>query len=118
MPRWMLILIAAILGIALGLAYGWVVNPVQYTDITPGALRFDYQSDYALMVAEAYRSEQDPAAAARRLAVLGSDAPALIAERAYDYARESGYPADDLNAMQKLAVALQTWQPALGTNPP
>ncbi len=118
MPRWLSALIAAALGIALGLAYGWLVDPVQYTDITPDALRPDYQGDYTLMVAEAYRVEQDPAAAARRLAVLGSDPPARIAGEAYEYARQSGYPADDLALMQGLAIALQTWQPAPGTSPP
>ncbi|MFZ5908802.1 MAG: hypothetical protein ACOYYU_02155 [Chloroflexota bacterium] len=118
MPRWLSMLIAIALGIALGLAYGWFIDPVQYTDITPDALRLDYQSDYTLMVAEAYRVEQDPAAAARRLAVLGSDPPARIAGDAYEYARQSGYPADDLTLMQGLAIALQTWQPAPGTSPP
>lgn len=118
MPRWLPILIAVALGITLGLVYGWLINPVQYTDITPDALRFDYQSDYVLMVAEAYRVEQDPSVAARRLAVLGSKPPALIAEEAYNYARQSGYPTDDLNLMQGLVVDLKTWQPAPGTSPP
>ncbi len=102
----------------MGLFYGWFINPVQYTDLTPDVLRFDYQSDYVLMTAEAYRMEQDPAAAARRLSVLGSDPPAVIAERAYDYARQAGYPADDLTLMQGLTIALQTWQPVSGTNLP
>ncbi len=118
MPRWIPISLAVVVGIALGLVYGWFIEPVQYTDLTPGALRFDYQSDYVLMAAEAYRLEQDPAAAARRLAVLGSDPPAVIAERAYDYARQAGYPPDDLTLMQGLTIALQTWQPAPGTNLP
>lgn len=118
MPRWIPIVLAALVGVALGLFYGWFVDPVQYTDLTPDALRFDYQSDYVLMVAEAYRMEQDPAAAARRLALLGSAPPSLIAERAYDYARQAGYPADDLTLMQGLTVALQTWQPIPGTSLP
>jgi hypothetical protein len=118
MPRWLFASISAVLGIALGLAYGWFVDPVQYTDITPDALRLDYQGDYTLMVAEAYRVEQDPAAAARRLAVLGSDPPARIASDAYEYARQAGYPADDLTLMQGLAIALQTWQPAPGASLP
>lgn len=118
MPRWLPILIAAILGITLGLVYGWVINPVQYTDITPDALRIDYRTDYVLMVAEAYQAEQDPALAAERLAVLGSEPPALIAGEAYKFAQQSGYPADDLMLIQELAVALQTWQPIPGTNLP
>lgn len=118
MPRWLLILIVSLLGIALGLVYGWVIDPVQYTDITPETLRIDYRTDYVLMVAEAYKAEEDPELAARRLAVLGSDPPALIAGEAYSFAQGSAYPADDLALIQELTVALQTWQPVPGTSLP
>jgi len=118
MPRWLLILIALALGISLGLVYGWVIDPIQYTDITPDALRIDYRTDYVLMVAEAYHAEQDPALAARRLAVLGSEPPAVIAREADDFARQAGYPSDDLALIQDLAVAMQTWQPIPGTSLP
>jgi hypothetical protein len=118
MPRWFPILIAAAIGIALGLVYGWVINPVQYTDITPDALRIDYRTDYVLMVAEAYQAEQDPALAAQRLAVLGSDPPSLITEEAYNFAQQTAYPTEDLALIQDLTVALQTWQPIPGTSLP
>jgi hypothetical protein len=118
MPRWIPILIAALVGLALGLFYGWKINPVQYTDTTPDVLRADFRTDYVLMVGEAFRAEQDPALAAERLAVLGSEPPAQIAGEAYDYARQSGYQADDLAAIQELSVALQTWQPIPGTRLP
>jgi hypothetical protein len=118
MPRWFTTLIALALGIALGLIYGWVINPVQYTDVTPDALRIDYRTDYVLMVAEAYRAEQDPALAAQRLAVLGSKPPAVITSEAEDFARQAGYPSDDLTLIQELSVALQTWQPIPGTSLP
>ena len=118
MPRWLPILIAAILGLTLGLVYGWVINPVQYTDITPDALRIDYRTDYVLMAAEAYHGEQDPALAARRLGLLGSEPPAVIAREAEDFARQAAYPSDDLTLIQDLTVALQTWQPISGTSLP
>jgi hypothetical protein len=118
MSRWIPILIAASLGLALGLVYGWRVDPVQYTDITPDVLRIDYRTDYVLMVAEAYRAEEDPALAAQRLAVFGSEPPASIAEEAYDYARQSTYPAEDLALIQELMVSLQAWQPITETSLP
>lgn len=118
MSRWIPIIFALILGLALGLVYGWVIDPVQYTDITPEALRIDFRTDYVLMVAEAYHAEQDPASAARRLALLGSDHPAVITGEAYNFAQQSTYSADDLALIQDLAVALQTWQPIPGTNLP
>jgi hypothetical protein len=118
MPRWFPILIATFLGVAIGLVYGWIIDPVQFTDTTPDALRIDYRTDYVLMVAEAYHTEQDPTTAAQRLAVLGSETPAIIVGEAYNFARESAYPADDLTLIQDLAVALQTWQPIPGTSLP
>ena len=118
MPRWIPIFIAASLGVALGLVYGWRINPVQYTDITPDVLRIDYRTDYVLMVAEAYRGEGDPALAAQRLAVFGSKPLANIVEEVYDYARQSTYPAEDLTLIQELMLALQTWQPITGTSQP
>ena len=118
MSRWFPILIAIILGLVLGLFYGWEINPVQYTDITPDALRVDYRTDYVLMVAEAYHTEQDPALAARRLAVLGSKPPSLLAEEAYNFAQQSAYTPDDLALIQELYVALQAWQPIPRTSLP
>ena len=118
MPRWIPIFIAALLGLVLGLVYGWRIDPVQYTDITPDVLRIDYRTDYVLMAAEAYRTEQDPELAAERLAVFGSEPPALNAGEAYDYARQTGYPAEDLTLIQELTVALQAWQPIPGTSLP
>ena len=107
-----------ILGLGLGLFYGWRIDPVQYNDVTPDVLRIDYRTDYVLMVAEAYRAEENPALAAQRLAVFGSEAPALIAGDAYEYALQSVYPAEDLALIQELELALQAWQPPSGTNLP
>ena len=115
MPRWLQILIALIIGIGVGLIYGWTINPVEFTDTTPEALRIDYRTDYVLMVAEAFKAEQDEEIAARRLAILGSQSPVLTANEAYSYAREANYPDEDLLLLQELVVALQAWQPIPGT---
>ena len=112
MSRWTLPLLALFIGIALGLVYGWVISPVQYVDTTPDTLRADYRADYVLMVAEAYQTEQDPALAVRRLAVLGSQAPGEIASQALADARQIGYSEADLALMQKLTTAMQAWQGA------
>jgi hypothetical protein len=45
MSRWMKFLTAILLGAAAGLFYGWVVNPVEYVEITPRSLRVDYKTD-------------------------------------------------------------------------
>jgi hypothetical protein len=112
MPRWLPLLIAALIGIALGLIYGWAIDPVQFVDTTPETLRADYRADYVLMVAEAYHTEGDPAAAARRLAILGSLPPAQIAGQALQTGRMAGYSPADLALLDELTRAMQAYGPA------
>jgi hypothetical protein len=107
--RWVLIAIALILGAGLGLAYGWYVDPVDFFDLTPDTLRADYKADYVLMTAEAYRVEQDPGLAARRLAIFGTKSPAGIAADGLAYARANGFSDADIARMRELVTALQAW---------
>jgi hypothetical protein len=111
MTRWIGFLIAISLGIAAGLAYGWVINPVEYVDTTPDSLRIDFKSDYVLMVAEIFQAEGDVGLAARRLAFLGDDPPLEIAQDAIDYARQAGYSETDRRFLVTLRDTLQTWNP-------
>jgi hypothetical protein len=107
--RWIFILLALILGAGIGLAYGWYVDPVDYFDLTPDTLRADYKADYVLMAAEAYKAEQDPGLAARRLAIFGSKSPSAIAADGLSYARANGFSDADVALMQELVTALQAW---------
>lgn len=115
--RWLLFVLSIVVGIGLGLLYGWVISPVQYIDTTPSTLRVDFRTDYTLMVAETFESEQDIEAAARRLALLGSEPPAKIATSALDFARQNDYAPTDIELIENLAVGLQVWQPG-GVVPP
>jgi hypothetical protein len=115
--NWILILIATGIGIALGLVYGWVINPIQYTDITPNILREDYRADYVLMVAEAHQNEQDAEGAARRIAILGSDPPAQIVASTLDYAAKNNFTQNEILLLQDLLTAMQTYQPQGVTAP-
>jgi hypothetical protein len=107
--RWSFIVLALRAGIGLGLAYGWLIDPVDYFDQPPDALRPDFKADYVLMIAEAYRAEQEPGLAARRLAVFGSQSPSSIASSGLEYARANGYPDSDIVLMQELVTAMQAW---------
>ena len=107
--RWIFILIALILGVGAGLAYGWIIDPIKFFDLTPDTLRADYKTDYVLMTAEAYRFEQDPGTAARRLAIFGSQSPSAIASEALDYARTNQFPDSDIALIQELVTAMQAW---------
>jgi hypothetical protein len=107
--RWIFIIVALLAGLGLGLAYGWVMDPVDFFDLTPDTLRADYKSDYVLMVAEAYRVERDPGLAARRLAIFGTQTPSAIASSGLAYARANGFPNSDIALMQELVTAMQAW---------
>jgi hypothetical protein len=112
--RLLLIIIALIIGVGIGLAYGWLIDPVDFFDLTPDTLRADYKTDYVLMTAEAYRAEQDPGLAARRLAIFGSQSPTAIASEGLAYARANGFPDADIVLIQELVTAMQAWS---GINP-
>ena len=107
--RWIFIVLALLAGIGIGLAYGWVIDPVDFFDLTPDTLRADYKSDFVLMVAEAYRVEQDPGLAARRLAIFGTQSPSAIASSGLTYARANGFSDADITLMQELVTAMQAW---------
>jgi len=107
--RLIFITIALIAGIAMGLTYGWVIDPVDFFDLTPDTLRSDYKADYVLMVAEANRFNPDPGLAARQLAIFGSLSPSAIAASGLDYARANGFDDSDIALMQELVTSLQAW---------
>lgn len=107
--RWVFVVLALLAGIGIGLAYGWYIDPVDFFDLTPDTLRADYKADYVLMIAEAYRREQDPGLAARRLAVFGSQSPSSIAASGLDYARANGFTDGDIALLQELVTAMQAW---------
>lgn len=110
-------MIALAVGIGLGLVYGWVIDPVEYTDVTPDVLREDYRVDYVLMTAEAYQNDFNAEAAARRLALLGSQPPSAMVASALNYANLNGFTADEIRVLQALLTAMQTYQPDGNTLP-
>ena len=118
MARWTRFLLALAAGAALGLLYGWLISPVQYTDTTPDTLRVDYRSDYVLMAAEAFSTESDPALAVRRLAVLGDDPPAEIVRQAILWGERNGFVDSDVSLMRNLLAALEGNLPLLRTPAP
>lgn len=116
--RWLFFLIFIALGVVAGLIYGWVINPAQYTDASPGLLMEDYRTDYVLMVAETFNSGQDLGVAIDRLGYLESPAPVQAVVEAVDFAGRVGYHPDDLLQMRNLLSALQVGtQGGAGSSP-
>jgi hypothetical protein len=58
-------------GLALGLLWGYVIDPVDFVDATPSYLRADLQEDYLRMAIDSYRVNPDPNLAVQRWQNLG-----------------------------------------------
>lgn len=112
MSRWIAFLLSILVGLVLGLYYGWVVSPVEYVDTTPDTLRTDYKTDFVLMVAEIYQADGAPENAFRNLGTLGDENPVVLTEQALAYAQANGYGQSDLSLLDHLREGLQTWNPA------
>ncbi len=115
--RYLLFGIAILLGLAAGLYYGWVVNPVKVENISPDILREDFRADYVLMVAEIYQSEQNPEQAMDRLTFLRANNPLTSIEQALSFAAESGYAETDFALLSELDKAVRAWDPSLEYTP-
>ena len=96
-------------GLALGLAYGWLVHPLFYSEIPPDRLRVDYQADYVLMIAETYAKDQDIQESAQQLEVLGNRPVLRYVQQAILTATDLGYSSHDIELLAKLSEGLQSW---------
>lgn len=113
------ILLAVILGIALGLGYAWVVSPVKVIDSAPEALRADFKDQYRAAIAASYAANGDLTRAQSRLALL-NDAEvyqALSAQAqqllAAGRTRESQQVAGLASALQGLAPTVPPSTPTI-----
>jgi hypothetical protein len=103
--------LALVLGAAVGLAYGWLVQPVKYVDTAPASLRADYRTDYVLMAAEAFQADGNLEAARVRLAALGPQSPLDIVAAAIEYTVAHGADRTDLDTLNRLAIRLRAALP-------
>ncbi|MFV1948513.1 MAG: hypothetical protein ACC633_01115 [Anaerolineales bacterium] len=107
MSRWSLFLLVLVIGLGLGLLYGWVINPVSYQDTTLESLRIDYKTDYALMVAEVYHHEKNLEWAMNRLTLLEDSSPLVSVENALKFASQAEYTLPDMFLLRDLLNALK-----------
>jgi hypothetical protein len=101
------ILIGLAIGLTIGLLYGWIIQPVEYVDTAPNALREDFRADYVLAIAEAYQGHQDLAKAQIHLGTLGPEPAANYVVAAINYGVDHGMAQGDLETLNQLAVDLR-----------
>jgi hypothetical protein len=68
----------AILGIALGLVWAWVIQPVQWTNVPPEQWGSFYQEQYLRMAIDSYRVNTDNGLALQRYQSLGDLGPSVL----------------------------------------
>ena len=107
MSRWTLFLLVIVVGLGLGLVYGWVINPVSFQDTTLNNLRIDYKTDYTLMVAEVYHQTKDLEWALNRLTLLEDSSPLTSVENALRFASQADYTLPDMFLLRDLHNAIE-----------
>jgi hypothetical protein len=100
------LLTGAVLGVALGLIYSWLISPVEYVDAPPYALRADFKDEYRALVAAAYLYSNDLLRAEDRLAQLKDDETAQTVAMQAQRALAEGHPEGEVRALGILAMAL------------
>jgi len=116
--RWAGFILSILVGLALGLAYGWLANPQPPKDTSLNGLRADYRTDAVLMVAEAYHADSSLELAQTRLAELSGDPALLVVQQAIIKGGELGYPRADLEKLAALAQALEKASAVSGETAP
>jgi hypothetical protein len=109
--RFIAFFISILVGIAAALVYGWLINPVQYTETEPATLRQDFRCDYVLMVAENYKADQNIQKSIDNLTFFKGETGLSVVQKALLAAQNYNYPNADLQTMALLATAIEKASP-------
>ena len=100
------LLTGLVLGLLLGLAYAWAVQPREYTDTAPASLRADFKDQYRALIASAFTATGDLVRAKARLELLEDpDMFRALSEQAQRTLADGNSP-DEARALGMLAIAL------------
>jgi len=103
---WLALLFGLLVGLAAGLYYAWILNPVQFVNVSPRQLSLDDQQEFVRLVAEAYLQDGDVDRARNRLSGLEFkdvvSEVTLLADSAY----LRGGDAREVRSLTTLAEAL------------
>ncbi len=111
--RFLALTVGAVVGLVLGLAYAWLIEPVKLYNTTPALLREDYRHEWVRLAALGYVADGDMDRALVRLgAVPAPDVQAALAAQIEAYAIQ-GKPASLLRPLSRLADRLGVRTPAM-----
>ncbi len=75
---WLVAGLTFVIGLALGVFYAWVIDPVEWVNATPAHLRADLQEDYLRMAIDSYTVNRDVDLAIQRYQALGEAAEQVL----------------------------------------
>ena len=105
------LLIALVIGVGAGIAIGWYVWPVTYTEAQPNRMGASWRDESVWLAAQAFAYDHDLEAAQTRLRPLGStDLGALVLDRA-TRAIAQNLPPIQITYLARLAAALGARSP-------
>ncbi len=107
-----LVVIALVVGAAIGLAYAWLVEPVTFVESSPAQVMRPYREAWLIMAAEAYAQDGDwERAQARVNALRDANLPQTLADL-FDRYQAKG-PNSTARALARLADRLKVRTPAM-----
>lgn len=106
MRNWLLFAIGFGIGVAGGLYYAWLGNPVEYIDTAPNSLRADFRADYLALIASAYASGGDLVRARARLALFPELDPSTELAELAQQRLATGLAESEASALAGLSNAL------------
>jgi hypothetical protein len=101
-----LFFLTAAIGLAGGLYYTWMVDPVEYYDTPPDSLRSEDKARYLALIGDLYAYEGNLARAEVRLAALGVKADGPTLARFLEVYLDGGGRAEDARNLAHLAEDL------------
>jgi hypothetical protein len=100
-------IIFILLGIGIGVAYGWIVSPGDVKNTTLSSLRADYKADYTLMVSEVFASDPDIEKAISLLEEISPREPLAAVQNALLVGQQFGYSESEMRSLANLEMALR-----------
>jgi hypothetical protein len=98
--------VSMVVGVAGGLLYTWVLDPIEYYDSPPDALRTQDKFVYLVVIGDLYALEEDLPRAEARLAELGVEADGPVLAGLIEQYLDGGGQAEEVRNLARLAEAL------------
>lgn len=99
------LLLALAVGIAGGLGYAWLLDPIESYESTPDALRLEDKYVYLALIGDLYSAGGDLARAESGLAAIGIEADGPVLAGLIESYLDAGGRPDDVRGLARLAEA-------------